>query len=167
MAGCCPRTILAADWRCVICSRDFSVGFSVPRVIATEATKTAPRRTAGAESQARGQKARDRYVEVAAALKAPAGTTRRQLYILAHECGHIVLHSTTRTWRKPRHGRSVRHRHALAVCFLACCRCAPAEETTGRALSARSTLRINSTRRAIVVPSRRLQDCGVLAGDCV
>jgi hypothetical protein len=34
---------------------------------------------------------------------APAGTTRRQLYILAHERGHIALHSTTRTWRKPRH----------------------------------------------------------------
>jgi hypothetical protein len=31
---------------------------------------------------------------------APAGTTRRQLYILAHECGHIALHSAPRTGRK-------------------------------------------------------------------
>jgi hypothetical protein len=34
---------------------------------------------------------------------APAGTTRRQLYILALECGHIALHSTPRTGSKPRH----------------------------------------------------------------
>jgi hypothetical protein len=66
----------------------------------------------------REQKARDRYVEIATALKAeagvrqhtehkkmsghawmdtghilaPTGTTRRQLYILAHECGHIAPH---------------------------------------------------------------------------
>jgi hypothetical protein len=100
-----------------------------PRVIATEATKTALRTPAAAERKARGQKARDRYIEIAAALKAeagvrqhtehkkmngqawmdtghilaPAGTTRRQLYILAHECGHIALHSTPRTGSKPRH----------------------------------------------------------------
>jgi hypothetical protein len=90
-------------------------------VIATEpVAKTALRTPAAAERKARGQKARDRYIEIAAALKAeagvtqhtehnktnglawighrshprPAGTTRRQLYILAHECGHIGLHST-------------------------------------------------------------------------
>jgi hypothetical protein len=34
---------------------------------------------------------------------APAGTTRRQLYILTHECGHIALHSTPWTGSKPRH----------------------------------------------------------------
>jgi hypothetical protein len=99
-------------------------------VIATEpVTKTTLRTPAAAEHQARGQKARDRYIEIAAALKAeagvrqhtehkkmnghawmdtghilaPAGTTRRQLYILAHECGHIALHSTPWTGSKPRH----------------------------------------------------------------
>jgi hypothetical protein len=34
---------------------------------------------------------------------APNGITRRQLYVLAHECGHIVLHSSPRTWNKPGH----------------------------------------------------------------
>jgi hypothetical protein len=34
---------------------------------------------------------------------APDGITRRQLYVLAHECGHIVLHSSAATWNKPGH----------------------------------------------------------------
>lgn len=34
---------------------------------------------------------------------APDGITRRQLYVLAHECGHIVLHSSAETWNKPGH----------------------------------------------------------------
>jgi hypothetical protein len=34
---------------------------------------------------------------------APHGITRRQLYVLAHECGHIVLHSAAATWNKPGH----------------------------------------------------------------
>lgn len=34
---------------------------------------------------------------------APAGVTRRQLYVLAHECGHIVLHGTRESWTKPSH----------------------------------------------------------------
>jgi hypothetical protein len=34
---------------------------------------------------------------------APHGITRRQLYVLAHECGHIVLHSSAATWNKPGH----------------------------------------------------------------
>jgi hypothetical protein len=97
---------------------------------ATEpATETALRRPATAERNARGEKVRERYLQIAAALKAeagitqltahkemssrasratsailaPAGTTRRQLYILAHECGHIVLHSALKSGRKPRH----------------------------------------------------------------
>jgi hypothetical protein len=37
------------------------------------------------------------------AIFAPAGTTRRQLYVLAHECGHIALHSARESRRKPRH----------------------------------------------------------------
>lgn len=34
---------------------------------------------------------------------APDGITRRQLYVLAHECGHIVLHSHASAWSKPSH----------------------------------------------------------------
>ena len=34
---------------------------------------------------------------------APDGITRRQLYVLAHECGHIVLHSSAAAWNKPGH----------------------------------------------------------------
>jgi hypothetical protein len=34
---------------------------------------------------------------------APDGVTRRQLYVLAHECAHIVLHSSALTWSKPGH----------------------------------------------------------------
>jgi hypothetical protein len=83
---------------------------NAPKVIVTEpVTKTTLRRPATAERNARGEKARERYIEIAAALKAeagitlhtahkkmnvqawmdtghilaPAGTTRRQLYILA------------------------------------------------------------------------------------
>jgi hypothetical protein len=37
------------------------------------------------------------------AIFAPAETTRRQLYVLAHECGHIALHSALKSRRKPRH----------------------------------------------------------------
>src|SRR5262245_56256539 len=34
---------------------------------------------------------------------APHGITRRQLYVLAHECGHLVLHSSAATRNKPGH----------------------------------------------------------------
>ena len=34
---------------------------------------------------------------------APEGVTRRQLYVLAHECGHIILHRLPSTWAKPSH----------------------------------------------------------------
>ncbi len=34
---------------------------------------------------------------------APAGVTRRQLYVLAHECAHIVLHSHPAGHNKPSH----------------------------------------------------------------
>ena len=34
---------------------------------------------------------------------APEGITRRQLYVLAHECGHIVLHSSPHGQAKPGH----------------------------------------------------------------
>lgn len=34
---------------------------------------------------------------------APSGVTRRQLYVLAHECGHIVLHSSPTGMAKPGH----------------------------------------------------------------
>jgi len=83
----------------------------------------------GATPQDAQSKARDHYLMVAAALKAeagvrehiqhkkisgmawfsagrilaPAGITRRQLYVLAHECGHIVLHSAQDAWTKPNH----------------------------------------------------------------
>jgi hypothetical protein len=97
---------------------------------ATEpATETALRRPATAERNARGEKTRKRYIQIAAALKteagitqhtahkemtgraslatgaifAPAGTNRRQLYVLAHECGYIALHSALKSRRKPRH----------------------------------------------------------------
>jgi hypothetical protein len=74
-------------------------------------------------------RARDRYLAIAGRLKAaagitehiehkkvsglawlgtgrilaPAGITRRQLYVLAHECGHIVLHSRETKRKKPKH----------------------------------------------------------------
>jgi hypothetical protein len=72
---------------------------------------------------------------------APTGTTRRQLYILADECGHIALHSAPRTRSKPRHvkeheAESYAHRaltaHGLEV---------PEESTYG-------ALRIGSKRTA-------------------
>lgn len=34
---------------------------------------------------------------------APQGITRRQLYVLAHECGHVLLHGTPEGMRKPAH----------------------------------------------------------------
>ena len=34
---------------------------------------------------------------------APTGVTRRQLYVLAHECGHIVLHSSPAGQARPGH----------------------------------------------------------------
>src|SRR5262245_2100464 len=88
-----------------------------PQVIAAgPVPETERRKLAGAERKARGQKARDRYAEIAAALKAeagvrehtehnklsgraylatghslaPAGVTRRQLYVVAHECAHFA-----------------------------------------------------------------------------
>jgi hypothetical protein len=83
----------------------------------------------GAHLQPKRQKARDRYLAIAGRLKAatgitahmehkrvsglawlgtgrilaPPGITRRQLYVLAHECGHIVLHSKGARWKKPNH----------------------------------------------------------------
>ncbi len=83
----------------------------------------------GAHLQPKRQKARDRYLAIAGRLKAatgitahmehkkisglawlgtgrilaPPGITRRQLYVLAHECGHIVLHSKGAKWKKPNH----------------------------------------------------------------
>lgn len=38
-----------------------------------------------------------------AKILAPEGVTRRQLYVLAHECGHIVLHSSREGQAKPGH----------------------------------------------------------------
>lgn len=86
-------------------------------------------RDAGERLQAARAAARDRYQLIALAIKmeagvtrhythksisglawsdkgrilAPEGITRRQLYVLAHECGHIVLHNTPAKWSKPGH----------------------------------------------------------------
>lgn len=86
-------------------------------------------RDAGERLQAARAAARDRYQLIALAMKmeagitrhythksisglawtdkgrilAPEGITRRQLYVLAHECGHIVLHNSPATWSKPGH----------------------------------------------------------------
>ncbi|MEQ1649181.1 MAG: hypothetical protein ABL898_11390 [Hyphomicrobiaceae bacterium] len=83
----------------------------------------------GAELKAAREAARERYAAIADAIKreagikkhyrhkvigglawtgtgkilAPEGITRRQLYVLAHECGHIVLHSTPASLAKPGH----------------------------------------------------------------
>lgn len=83
----------------------------------------------GGDLTAARKAARERYAAIAAALKAeagvtkhyqhkmlgglawseqgkilaPEGVTRRQLYVLAHECGHVVLHGTPETWNKPGH----------------------------------------------------------------
>src|ERR1044072_5548650 len=83
----------------------------------------------GPHLQPQREKARDRYLAIAARMKAaagitthmehkkisgrawlrtgcilaPAGITRRQLYMLAHECGHIVMHSTRAMQKKPNH----------------------------------------------------------------
>lgn len=87
------------------------------------------RRRIGEELHAARRAARERYRLIAAALKAeagirrhyihkeisglawsdrqrilaPAGITRRQLYVLAHECAHVVLHGRSETWDKPGH----------------------------------------------------------------
>lgn len=92
-----------------------------------EAPRQAPERPS--DLQAAREAARQRYAAIAAALKAeagvtrhyehkvlgglawsaegkilaPEGVTRRQLYVLAHECGHVVLHGTPDTWTKPGH----------------------------------------------------------------
>jgi Ni/Co efflux regulator RcnB len=89
----------------------------------------AGRRLSPLELQAARRVARERYQLIAEALKreagvrqhytqkeisglawlqerkilAPNGITRRQLYVLAHECGHIVLHSHSSAWSKPGH----------------------------------------------------------------
>jgi hypothetical protein len=52
-------------------------------VSATEATTAAPRRTAGIGREARGQKARDRYIEIAAALKADEESTHGARWYVA------------------------------------------------------------------------------------
>jgi hypothetical protein len=83
----------------------------------------------GAQLQASRKAARARYVAIAAAMKAeagitkhhvfkqigglawsgtgrilaPQGVTRRQLYVLAHECGHNVLHGSPTGRAKPAH----------------------------------------------------------------
>lgn len=93
------------------------------------ALQTNAQRDAGERLQASRAAARDRYATIAVALKAEAGVrrhfhhniigglafsglgkilalagvTRRQLYVLAHECGHILLHSTPETQCKPSH----------------------------------------------------------------
>lgn len=85
--------------------------------------------TAGAQLQAARKAARERYIAIAAAMKAeagitrhhhfnkigglawsgtgrilaPKGVTRRQLYVLAHECGHNVLHGSAIGMAKPAH----------------------------------------------------------------
>ena len=101
-----------------------------PKAITTASAPEAARwKPARAERKGRGQKDRDRYAEIAAALKAdagvtehiahkkmsgraslatghnlaPAGVTRQQLYVVAHECAHIALHSAPKRRRRPRH----------------------------------------------------------------
>lgn len=85
--------------------------------------------SAGAHLQAARKAARERYIAIAAAMKAeagikrhhhfdkiaglawsgtgrilaPRGVTRRQLYVLAHECGHNVLHGSETGLAKPGH----------------------------------------------------------------
>jgi hypothetical protein len=100
------------------------------RFVALEMVPDVPQpRPQDTELKVKRQKARDRYAVIAGRLKAaagvrehiehkkisgrawmatgrilaPTGITRRQLYVLAHECGHIVLHSTRRRWNKPNH----------------------------------------------------------------
>ena len=84
----------------------------------------------GQELQARRREAAERYLEIATALKveagvkrhdvckelrglayfdsgvilAPEGRTRKQLYILAHECAHVALKHGQRRWRKNKPG---------------------------------------------------------------
>jgi hypothetical protein len=125
-------------------------------------TGAALRRPATAERNARGMKARERYIEIAAALKAeagitqhtahkeitghaslttgaifaPAGTTRSQLYVLAHECGHIALHSARKSGRKPRHVEE--------------------HEAPRATLPARSRLSAGASRRMRDIPLSRL-----------
>ena len=93
--------------------------------------RAAVRPATGEELQARRRDAAERFLRIAAALKAeagvrrhdvckelrglawcrsgvilaPEGRTRKQLYILAHECGHVALKHGSWRWRapKPRH----------------------------------------------------------------
>ena len=104
-------------------------GRTTTPAVAKDAAPAAPRKLTGAELQAARAAARERYAAIAEALKleagvtrhyehkeisglaftsegkilAPAGVTRRQLYVLAHECGHMVLHSAPHTRTKPSH----------------------------------------------------------------
>lgn len=93
-------------------------------------TKIVPRnRLSPQELQAAKQAARERYGVVAELLKqeagvvryyhhkvmgglawlntgrilAPSGVTRRQLYVLAHECAHVLLHRSPEGLAKPGH----------------------------------------------------------------
>jgi hypothetical protein len=87
----------------------------------------------GTELQARRREAAERYLEIATALKmeagvkrhdvckelrglaycdsgvivAPEGRTRKQLYILAHECAHVALKHGQRRWRRNKPGHVV------------------------------------------------------------
>jgi hypothetical protein len=87
----------------------------------------------GKELQARRREAAERYLEIATVLKmeagvkrhdvckelrglaycdsgvilAPEGRTRKQLYILAHECAHVALKHGQRRWRKSKPGHVV------------------------------------------------------------
>jgi hypothetical protein len=57
-------------------------------------------------------------------IAAPEGRTRKQLYVLAHECAHVVMHAYGRHRGKPAHVREFEaemwahlalHRHGVAV----------------------------------------------------
>jgi hypothetical protein len=87
----------------------------------------------GEKLQARRREAAERYLEIATALKieagvkrhdvckelrglaycdsgvidAPEGRTRKQLYILAHECAHVALKHGQHRWRKNKPGHVV------------------------------------------------------------
>jgi hypothetical protein len=58
---------------------------------------------AGVKEHREHKKLTGRAWLAAGRILAPTGTTRRQLYVLAHECGHIALHSAPKARSRPTH----------------------------------------------------------------
>ena len=61
------------------------------------------KREAGVRKHFKHKQIRGLALSAQGKILAPEGITRRQLYVLAHECAHILLHSSPATMRKASH----------------------------------------------------------------